>query len=88
MNAEWLSKKSDLQARLRRVEGQLRGVQGMIETEADCEKVAQQLSAARKALDKAFYQVMACAMERELAPMAGRAAARVSHFTELLARYS
>lgn len=49
--------------RLKRVEGQLRGVQGMIEASADCEAIAQQLSAARKALDKAFYELMACAIE-------------------------
>lgn len=87
MNMEWSRKKAELQTRLRRVEGQLRGVQGMIEAEAECELVAQQLSAARKALDKAFYQVMACAMERELAPTSGKAVDRIAHFTELLARY-
>ena len=49
--------------RLKRVEGQLRGVQAMIEDSADCEEIAQQLSAARKALDKAFYELMSCAIE-------------------------
>ena len=39
--------------RLRRVEGQLRGIQNMIEQNADCETVAQQVSAARRALDRA-----------------------------------
>jgi CsoR family transcriptional regulator, copper-sensing transcriptional repressor len=53
----------DLVLRLKRVEGQVRGVIGMIESGADCELVAQQLSAARKALDKAFYELMACAIE-------------------------
>ena len=49
--------------RLRRIEGQLRGVQSMIESGAQCEPVAQQLSAARKALDKAFFELIACAIE-------------------------
>lgn len=49
--------------RLKRAEGQLRGVQSMIEDGADCEEIAQQLSAARKALDKTFYELMACAIE-------------------------
>lgn len=49
--------------RLKRVEGQVRGVVGMIESGEDCEAVAQQLSAARKALDKAFYELMACAIQ-------------------------
>lgn len=53
----------DLVLRLKRVEGQIRGVAGMIDANADCEQVAQQLTAARKALDKAFYELMACAIQ-------------------------
>lgn len=49
--------------RLKRVEGQIRGVQAMIESGQDCEQVAQQMSAARKALDKAFFELIACAIE-------------------------
>jgi DNA-binding FrmR family transcriptional regulator len=55
--------KKDLVLRLKRVEGQLRGIQGMIEADAECEKVTQQLSAARRALDKAFFGVLACAIQ-------------------------
>ena len=55
--------KKDLILRLKRVEGQLRGIQGMIEAGAECEKVTQQLSAARRALDKAFFGVLACAIQ-------------------------
>ena len=46
--------KRDMVVRLRRIEGQLRGIQKMIEEDANCEDIAQQLSASRKALDKAF----------------------------------
>ncbi len=53
----------DLVLRLKRVEGQIRGVQGMVEDNADCEEIAQQLTAARKALDRAFYELMACAIK-------------------------
>lgn len=53
----------DLVLRLKRVEGQIRGVQGMVEDGADCEEIAQQLTAARKALDRAFYELMACAIK-------------------------
>jgi DNA-binding FrmR family transcriptional regulator len=49
--------------RLKRVEGQLRAVQRMIEEGNDCEPIAQQLAAARKALDKAFFELMACAIQ-------------------------
>ncbi|MDH3255358.1 MAG: metal-sensitive transcriptional regulator, partial [Acidobacteriota bacterium] len=37
--------------RLARVEGQLRGIQKMIHQEAECEAIAQQLAAARGALN-------------------------------------
>ncbi len=57
-------KKRQMMQRLARVEGQLRGVQKLIETEQDCEKIAQQLCAARKALDKSFFQMVACMLEQ------------------------
>jgi DNA-binding FrmR family transcriptional regulator len=53
-------------ARLRRVEGQVRGIQGMIGKDADCEAVAQQLAAARKALDRTFFEMVACSVEQQL----------------------
>lgn len=56
--------KKALQARLARIEGQLRGVQRLIDADADCEAVAQQLAAARKALDKAFFNMVGCAVEQ------------------------
>jgi CsoR family transcriptional regulator, copper-sensing transcriptional repressor len=49
--------------RLKRVEGQLRGIQSMLESGVDCEQVALQMSASRKALDKAFFEMVACAIE-------------------------
>ncbi len=52
----------ELVLRLKRVEGQLRAIQAMIEAGEDCEKIAQQLSASRRALDKAFFNVLACAV--------------------------
>ena len=56
--------KRDMVVRLRRIEGQLRGIQKMIEDDANCEDIAQQLSASRKALDKAFYNMLACAIQQ------------------------
>ncbi len=61
-------KKRKMIQRLARVEGQLRGVQRLIHNDEDCEKIAQQLSAARKALDKSFYQLVACMLEQGDAP--------------------
>ena len=53
--------------RLARVEGQLRGIQKMIRDDVDCEKIAQQIGAARGALAKAFTDQMTCAVARGLA---------------------
>ena len=44
--------KDQLQARLRRIEGQVRGVQGMVEDERYCIDVLTQISAIQAALDK------------------------------------
>jgi CsoR family transcriptional regulator, copper-sensing transcriptional repressor len=58
--------KAKLIMRLKRVEGQLRGVRQMIENEADSAKVAQQLSAGRRALEQAMYQLIACAVSEQM----------------------
>lgn len=83
--------KGALVMRLKRIEGQLRGIQAMIEGGDECEKVAQQIAAARKALDKAFFNVLACAIqaEPEAAPRGARlpAEGRLKHAAELLAKF-
>ena len=43
--------RTDVLNRLRRAEGQIRGIQRMVEEGEDCHKIAQQFSAVRKALD-------------------------------------
>jgi DNA-binding FrmR family transcriptional regulator len=43
--------KSDLLTRLNRVEGQIRGIKGMIEKDTYCDDVLHQVSAVRAALD-------------------------------------
>ena len=42
----------EITARLRKVEGQVRGLQRMVDEERDCETILIQLMAARSALDK------------------------------------
>ena len=42
----------EITARLRKVEGQVRGLQRMLDEERDCETILIQLMAARSALDK------------------------------------
>jgi len=46
--------------RLRRIEGQIRGIQRLVEQGAHCRKVAAQVKAARTALDAAGKLVLAC----------------------------
>jgi len=87
---EWLANRAALISRLRRVEGQLRGIQAMIEREEECEKVAQQMSAARKALDRSFYNMLSCVIERELSCShlsSADAKTRLTYATELLTKY-
>jgi DNA-binding FrmR family transcriptional regulator len=81
--------------RLKRIEGQLRGIQSMIEADADCEAIAQQMSAARKALDKTYFELAACAIAHprfaaSSAPDPGgeRPGERLLRITRTLAKYA
>jgi CsoR family transcriptional regulator, copper-sensing transcriptional repressor len=51
--------KGHLKARLARIEGQIRGLQEMIEREGDCEQIAQQTVAVRVAFHKFFAEMIA-----------------------------
>lgn len=46
---------ADLQRRLRRVEGQIRGIHQMLAEQRDCRDVVTQISAASKALDQVGF---------------------------------
>lgn len=50
--------KQDVLIRLRKVEGQVRGIHKMIEEGRDCQEVVRQLCASRKALDKVGFMVL------------------------------
>ncbi|EGL82900.1 protein of unknown function DUF156 [Caldalkalibacillus thermarum TA2.A1] len=54
----------DMKNRLRRVEGQVRGVLKMMEEEKDCKDVIYQLSAIRSAVDKATAYIIGKNMEQ------------------------
>ena len=49
----------DLLKRLRRVEGQVRGIQQMLTDDRECRDVVTQISAASKALDQAGFKLVA-----------------------------
>lgn len=82
--------RTELMNRLSRIEGQIRGVRRLIETEAECDKIAQQLTAARRALDKAFHEMLACMIEKDVLASRddGKAEAGMTHIRELLGKYS
>jgi CsoR family transcriptional regulator, copper-sensing transcriptional repressor len=58
-----------LTSRLRRAEGQVRAVARLIEEGEPCDVVAQQLTAARRALDRTFFEMVGCAVRHgQIAP--------------------
>jgi DNA-binding FrmR family transcriptional regulator len=79
--------KKALILRLKRIEGQMRGVQRLINEDAPCESVAQQLSAARRALDKAFHSLVGCMIDSRLSAK-GAATSEIKQALEVLSRYS
>jgi len=48
----------NIQARLSRIEGQVRGVKRMLEAKEDCEKILVQLSSIKAALNQATIKVL------------------------------
>jgi DNA-binding FrmR family transcriptional regulator len=52
----------DLQKRLRRIEGQIRGIQQMLGEERDCREIVTQISAAGKALEQVGFNLVAAGL--------------------------
>lgn len=80
--------KQAMMARLARIEGQVRAVRRMVDADKECEEIAQQLSAARKALDRAFYEMVACLIKAGGTERRIEREASAEHVAELLARYA
>ena len=80
----------DVINRLKRIEGQVRGLIDMVEQGRPCEDVAQQMSAARKAMDKAFYRMMACSVMEAVAvgDDSGNTLREVERSTRILEKYA
>jgi DNA-binding FrmR family transcriptional regulator len=79
--------KKAMDSRLARIEGQVRAVRRMIGEDEPCEDIAQQLAAARKALDRAFYEMVSCMIRQEPPPGNQGRADRAGRVAELLARF-
>lgn len=73
--------------RLARVEGQVRGVRKLVEEGADCERVAQQMAAARAALDKAFHEMLGCMLDQAAEQQSPEGRELLEQVRHLLARY-
>jgi DNA-binding FrmR family transcriptional regulator len=54
----------DVARRLRRVEGQLRGITKMLEEGRDCADIVTQLAAASRALDRAGFRLLSSGMRQ------------------------
>jgi DNA-binding FrmR family transcriptional regulator len=54
---------NDLHRRLRKVEGQVRGIQAMLADGRDCRDVVTQLSAASKAIDQAGFLLVSAGLQ-------------------------
>jgi DNA-binding FrmR family transcriptional regulator len=54
---------ADAHARLRRIEGQVRGLQRLLEEGAECKEVVTQLSAVQTALDRVGFKLISAAMQ-------------------------
>ena len=53
----------DLTRRLRRIGGQVRGIEQMLEDQRDCRDVVTQISAANKALEQVGFLLVAAGLE-------------------------
>ncbi len=62
LSAENLVQKREIVTRLKRLEGQVRGLEGMIEKNAECEEVLVQFSAVKAAFERVGVLVISNAM--------------------------
>jgi DNA-binding FrmR family transcriptional regulator len=54
----------DVIRRLRRAEGQIRGIIGMLESGRECAEVVTQLAAVSRALDRAGFKIIASGLQQ------------------------
>jgi DNA-binding FrmR family transcriptional regulator len=76
--------RTDLLNRLKRAEGQLRGIQRMLEEGQECMDIATQMAAVRKALDSTYVRMTVCFMQQELHARLGNDAATDEKLDTLL----
>ncbi|EGJ11321.1 hypothetical protein CKO44_13095 [Rubrivivax gelatinosus] len=77
--------RTDILNRLKRAEGQLRGIQRMVEEGEPCLEIAGQMSAVRKALDSTYVRMTVCFMQQELQQRLSLAESREDELAAVLA---
>ena len=78
--------RTDLLNRLKRAEGQLRGIQRMLEEGESCMDIATQMAAVRKALDSTYVRMTVCFMQQELQAQVGGTPAQRQRLDEMLGK--
>ncbi len=81
-------KKQVIMRRLRRIEGQVRGISRMVEEEKPCEEVLMQVAAARAALDKVGIQIISHRMRECLQDQGLNGEESVRRAIDMFVRYS
>jgi DNA-binding FrmR family transcriptional regulator len=76
--------RTDLLNRLKRAEGQLRGIQRMIEEGHPCIDIASQMAAVRRAIDSTYVRMTVCFMQQELDARLGDELAGRARVPEML----
>jgi DNA-binding FrmR family transcriptional regulator len=83
--------KKKLIDRLARIEGQLRGIEDMITHQEPCGQIAQQVAAARQALNKVFSELIAnelSAVEQSAGKFSPEIHARLTSLVKILSKFS
>jgi len=78
------TKKKQLKDRLARLEGQLRGIQQMVEDERDCVEIVQQFSAVSSGIHSAKQSLLTCAVDTCLVQPGLSESARQVQIKELI----
>ncbi|MEO7244223.1 MAG: metal-sensing transcriptional repressor [Rubrivivax sp.] len=76
--------RTDLLNRLKRAEGQVRGIQRMIEEGQTCLDIASQMAAVRRALDSTYVRMTVCVMQQDLDARLGADATQQAQVAALL----
>jgi DNA-binding FrmR family transcriptional regulator len=80
---------SDISNRLRRIEGQVRGIIRMLDEQRDCEEIITQVLAARSAMDKVAAEVLKHHVDQCLSQMPpAEAKSAISRAVQLINKIS